>query len=400
MSHRKINLSRKALLLGVCGSGALLLSACSTVGDVWDYATTSSDSSLRTPTGYYDHTHSQELQDPLVVPSGLSNPYTDHAFDVPNQSVTEQSRLLVGEAMDVRPPVVSQVGESGIEIMSQGSEALVWFLPYNKFNVHTVNDAWTALGLALNFMKVPVAESNPASYAVATAPAWYAPDGTLYSNINEDFESPRYNQVFRINVGTSTQGVVGYSVSLVSSSPDEDNERAVAVLNPRQQSSFTVGFANSIIKALVQQQAQAEVVPDVVNVFLGRDNNDQDALFVNAPYQATWNVMRGLLSQYGFTVEEYSVSSSSLNVVYEERDPEEYRNMGLQPFNLTSGDYIVRLGVSGNQTVITFYDEDDRPLTGSTVATLYQGMSQAIVREFEVYKREGASYLAKFSEED
>ena len=73
--------------------------------------------------------------------------------------------------------------------------------------------------------------------------------------------------------------------------------------------------------------------------------------------------MRGVLSQYGFTVDEYSVSRSYIDTYYAEEDADYYRALGLEPFNIESADYIFRLAVSGEQTVITIYDSDDRPLS-------------------------------------
>ena len=139
MTHLKINPLSKALLVSVFGGSALMLSACNTVSDAWNFVTDDSDDSLRTPTGYYEHTDAQELQDPLAVPGDLSQPFTDRTLDVPPVVVSDQSRTMVGERMDVRPPVVSQVNEMGVEIMNQNGDAVVWFLPYNSFNVRTVD---------------------------------------------------------------------------------------------------------------------------------------------------------------------------------------------------------------------------------------------------------------------
>ena len=401
VTHLKINPLSKALLVSVFGGSALMLSACNTVSDAWNFVTDDSDDSLRTPTGYYEHTDAQELQDPLAVPSDLSQPFTDRTLDVPPVVVSDQSRTMVGERMDVRPPVVSQVNEMGVEIMNQNGDAVVWFLPYNSFNVRTVDEAWRMLNATLDYLKVPVAESNPNGYAIATQAADYNSSGELYDDISYNMDALRYRQVYKVNVGTSPQGQVGFYVTLISSTTaTADGDDLAVSLNPRQKQSFSVGFANSLIRGLELQQRQEEVIPDNVNVFLGRDNNNQDALLVRAPYQSTWNVMRGVLSQYGFTVDEYSVSRSYIDTYYAEEDADYYRALGLEPFNIESADYIFRLAVSGEQTVITIYDSDDRPLSGQRVAALYPGLSQAIAREFAIYKREGANYLAKFEEED
>lgn len=396
MTHLKKNCISQALLLSMFAGSAVMLSACSAVSDAWNFVYDSDGDQLRTPTGFYDHANAQEYQDPLSVPSDLTEPYADHSIDVPYVSVSDQSRTMVGERMDVRPPVVSQVNDLGLEVLEQNGDAVVWFLPYNSFNIHSVDDAWTMLNYALNFLKIPAAESDVSNYTVVTGAADYTAAGAPYDRASDDLDAARYRQVYKVNVGTAPQGLIGLYVSLQSSATNAANKS----MNLRQQQSFTVGFANTLMRGLEQQQRQEDVIPDQVNVFLGRDNNDQDALIVNAPYQATWNVMRGVLSQYGFTVDEYSVSRSSFKVDYDEEDPSFYRKQGLEPFNLEGEEYLFRLAVSGEQTLITIYDKDDHPLKSQVVAALYPGLSQAIAREFAIYRQQGANYLAKFKEDD
>lgn len=396
MTHLKKNYISQALLLSLFGGSAFMLSACNAVNDAWNFIYDDSGDQLRTPTGFYEHANAQEYQDPLSVPSDLAEPYVDHSIDVPYVNISEQSRTMVGERMDVRPPVVSQVNDLGLEVLEQNGDAVVWFLPYNSFNIHSVDDAWTMLNYALNFLKIPAAESDASNYTIVTGAADYTISGTPYDRASEDLDADRYRQVYKVNVGTTPQGLVGLYVNLQSSSTNAANNS----MNLRQQQSFTVGFANSLMRGLERQQNQEDVIPDQVNVFLGRDNNDQDALIVNAPYQATWNVMRGVLSQYGFVVDEYSVSRSSFKVSYDEKDPSFYRNQGLEPFNIEEAEYLFRLAVSGEQTLITIYDKDDHPLKSQVVAALYPGLSQAIAQEFAIYRQQGSNYLAKFSKED
>lgn len=397
-----LKLSSIAYALVVSGA-ALSLSACSTVGSAWDYFTNDNDPSLRTPTGYYEHATATERVDPLNVPAGMSAPYTDRSLDIPPLEPTEDSKSLIGENMDVRPPVVPQVGRSGAEIVSVNDSAIVWFVPYGKLRVTTSEQAWDYLVSVLSYLKLNVSEYSAERMALVTAPNDFNSAGELYDDASLELDALRYRQSYRVEVGHSAQGQIGYVVSLVSSETLESDSDANfnETLNLRQKRSFTVGFANTLIKTLIQQTTPQELIPDNVNVLLARDHNDQDALLVQAPYNSTWNVMHGVLSQYGFVVSKYSVSSSSYTVELTEEDPEFYQNLGIQSFNLESGEYIVRLGVGpNNTTTITFFNEDDRPLSAINVAALYSGMAKAISQEFAKYKVNPAEYIAKFAEED
>lgn len=400
LSSLKLNSVAYALLVS---GAALSLSACSTVGSAWDYFTNDNDPSLRTPTGYYEHTDVTERVDPLNIPAGLDNPYTDRSLDIPPLEITPESASLVGENMDVRPPVVPQIGRVGVEIVSVNDSAIIWFLPYGRLAVNSNEQAWSYLNSVINFLKLRVSEYSEDRMALATAPSDFNASGEPYDEASLETGALRYKQSYRVEVGHSAQGQIGYVVSLVSSDTlkSDDDSSFHETLNQRQKRSFTVGFANTIVKTLILQTSPQELIPDNVSVLLSRDHNDQDALLVKAPYSSTWNVMHGLLSQYGFKVSKYSVSSSSYTVKFTEEDPEFYQNLGVQSFNLESGEYVVRLGVGpNNTTTITFFNEDDKPLPAISVAALYSGMSQAIAKEFVKYKLEPANYVAKFSEED
>ncbi len=398
LSNLKLSSLAVALALG---TGAVALSACSAVSDTYDYLMDTNDSQKKEPTGYYQHAFAQEYQDPLQVPADLGQPYTDTSFTVPEVAVTKESRTLVGGNMDVRPPVVAQVSELGVEVTNSDQDAVLWFMPYNQFGVQNEKDAWDLLTASLGFMQIPVANADTERLILDTAAFDYNAYGEPYDTVSMNFEAPRYSQTYKIQVGHAMSGQVGYYIALITSSTlTSDGELVGERLNLRQKSSFAVGMGNSIIKAMMLQSQAKEEIPDTIQVLLSRDNNDQDALIVKAPYTSTWNVLRGLLEQYSFTIDEYSISRSNYKVEVNEEDPEFYRALGVEPFGLESGTYIVRLAVAGDNTVITFYDEDDKPLPTTKVAGLYAGFAQALQQEFAVYKREGAAYLAKFIEED
>ena len=264
-------------------------------------------------------------------------------------------------------------------------------------NVRTTNDAWQYLGAALDYLKIPVAEVRADQMLLATASKTYNDYGQVYNESIDD-DNAKFNQIYTVRVVSSNQGTVGLLITLVNSV--SDSKGSSAILNSRQKRSFTTGFANELISALALQQRTFQAIPDYIEPVLGRDNNNQDAIIVNAPYEAVWNVMRGVLSQYGMEINEYSVSRSSITFTLEEEDADFYTSQGIRPFGLESNKYIVRIAVAGNHSVLTFYDEDDKPLSGVQVATLYNGFSAAIVKEFAAYKSEGANYLAKFADED
>lgn len=407
MSSLKI---RTVALVAAASAASILLSACSTVSDAWDSVTSDSDSSLRTPTGYYEHAESRQKADPLKVPVGLSTPYTDHSLDIPPLMANKVSQSFIGENADVRPPVIGQTSEIGANIVSNGDNAIVWFQPYGKLNVTTPQQAWTLLKASLSYLKIPVKKVDDQNYSIVTGYADYDSTGALYDDVSDDVGARRYREAFSIDVGYSktpglgqgyNQRQIGLFISLAGASiKDSDGDAVNDKLNVIQKRNFTVGFGNTIVNALAKQTAPAEIIPDRVQVLLGRDNNGQNAFIVNVPYEATWNVMRGVASNYSFTLQEYSVSRSSITFKNSEENADFYRKMGVSPVVLDSGKYIFRLGVNGNQTIITIYNEDDKPLDAAKVAALYPGISSIITKEFGAYKRDSRNYIAKLTQSE
>lgn len=382
-------------------SGAIWLSACSSVNDAWSSLVNDNDPSLRTPTGYYEHATAKELADPLDVPNVLSKPYTDHSLDIPNITPSSTSVGLIGENMDVRPPVVSQIGTFGVDLIKEDKSVIVWFMPHNNLNINDVTQAWNEVNLALDQLSISKDQVDDFHYSIVTSSRDYNISGEPYDSISEDIGALRYKQAYQVEVGSVSNGQVGINITLLESNTfDSDGDPLEDELNQRQKSSFMVGFANNLLQKIYQNSQPTELVPEDILITLERDNNDQDAIMVTAPYAATWDVLQGVLSNYSFSIDKYSVSRSMFNVEYDEEDPEYYQALGVSSFGLESDDYIVRVGVSGEQKVaITFYTKKDKPLDTAAVARLYPAFSQALSLEFAKYKREGATnYIAKLSQ--
>lgn len=404
--------SRTVALVAAASAGAaVLLSACSTVSDAWDSITDDSDSSLRTPTGYYEHTDSRQQADALKVPAGLAKPYVDHSLDIPVVQTTKTSQSFVGENMDIRPPVIGQTSELGANIVSNGENAIVWFQPYGKLRVTTPEQAWTLLKASIAYLNIPVKNVDDRNFSIVTGLADLDATGSIYDDVNEDVGARHYRQSFRIDVGYSktpglgqgyNQRQIGYFITLNNGNvTDSDGDAVKDKFNTIQRRNLAVGFGNTIINAVAKQTAPAEIIPDNVQVLLGRDNNGQNAFIVNAPYNAAWNVMRGVVNdKYGFSLQEYSVSRSSITVKYSDESADFYRNQGVSPVILDSGKYIIRLGVNGDKTIVTIYDEDDKPLSAQKVAALYPGISSLITKEFGAYKRDSRNYVAKLTQSE
>ena len=97
------------------------------------------------------------------------------------------------------------------------------------------------------------------------------------------------------------------------------------------------------------------------------------------------NLLRDLFPRYEWTILEDSVNKSYLKLETEEEDADFYHERGVDSFALEDGEYYVRVGIDGDKSIITFYDDDDMPLSSTVLSHIYSGFSQALIKEYQNY---------------
>ncbi len=364
------------------------LAGCSTIRNWWQMYDGDVDTTLREPTGYYEHAEVKDAGDQLVVPPGLNQPAQDRSMTLP--LLTTAVRGPVGEEMDVRAPVVQLRSSSGVKTQWAAGESIVWLNSGDKVNASTEAEAWQLLLQVLARMGLQPGQITPGAYEMTTMAADFNEFGTPIMLTTSASDALRYRQVYRIRIGRNASGDIGIATSLIGSMTIASTgifsfrtTRTLSdILTPAELQRFATGFSNQIVKSLDEAGAEPELISGNVSVTLDRDNNNQDCFVVSSSYQTTWDVLRNMLPDYGFEITEYSVSHSSLTADYSEPDSDFFREQGLDDFALPEGTYIIRVSIDGDRTFITFYDEDDKPLRAAMVARLYPGFSAALSRAF------------------
>lgn len=390
MSYFKITVLAAALAVTASG-----LSGCNSINYLWQLYDGDVDTSLREPTGYYEHAKVKNNTDQLVVPQGLAVPVKDRNMEMPDTPVLLSSAAApVGEDIDVRAPVVQLRSQSGVQTQWAAGESIIWLNPYGRQNVADEAEAWNLLLNVLATIGVQPGEQTPGAYELTTMAADYNEFGTPVSVAGLPDDALRYRQVYRIRIGRGADGNIGIATSVIGSMTIAsagwfslfNTSRSLSdILTPAELERFATGFNNNIIRGLDEVNAVQEALPEHVTVTMDRDNNEQDCFAVSAPYQATWNVLRRMLPDWGFEITEYSVSHSTINVDYDEPDSDEFRARGVDNFGLEDGEYIFRVSIDGQRTFITLYDEDDKPVRTEVLTRLYPGFSRALTQAFAAY---------------
>lgn len=382
MSRNKIK--KLAALVAIGAIPALTLSGCVTIRNYWqEYF--GMDKSSREPTGYYEHSDAEVTNNRIVVPQSLDNPGINPELQIP---VINKKLLTgpVGEAVDVRAPTAPYRSDVGCHTQWSSGEAIVWFENDGSHGIKTEDDAWMLLASVLKTMNVAVGKIAQGQYVLTTIARDFTEFGKPYDDTDADLGLKRYKQIYQIRVGRNAQGEIGIATKLVGSMTSlSSGTKMKDVLDMIEQERFAMGFSNQIIHEIDTKNQQSAYDPDNLIVSLGQDNNNHDAILVEAPFETTMELLNGMLPRCGWKITSHSVAKAEYEVEVLDSADDLIKLGANIRLDIKHGKYKIRLGIHGSSTAITFYDEKDAPLPSQAVSRLYPGFADVLVDEFKSY---------------
>lgn len=382
MSRNKIK--KLAALVAIGAIPALTLSGCVTIRNYWqEYF--GMDKSSREPTGYYEHTDAEVTNNRIVVPQSLDNPGINPELQIP---VVNKKLLTgpVGEAVDVRAPTAPYRSDVGCHTQWSSGEAIVWFENDGSHGIKTEDDAWMLLASVLKTMNVAVGKIAQGQYVLTTIARDFTEFGKPYDDTDADLGLKRYKQIYQIRVGRNAQGEIGIATKLVGSMTSlSSGTKMKDVLDMIEQERFAMGFSNQIIHEIDTKNQQSAYDPDNLIVSLGQDNNNHDAILVEAPFETTMELLNGMLPRCGWKINSHSVAKAEYEVEVLDSADDLIKLGANIRLDIKHGKYKIRLGIHGSSTAVTFYDEKDAPLPSQDVSRLYPGFADVLVDEFKSY---------------
>lgn len=382
MSRNKIK--KLAALVAIGAIPALTLSGCVTIRNYWqEYF--GMDKSSREPTGYYEHTDAEVTNNRIVVPQSLDNPGINPELQIP---VVNKKLLTgpVGEAVDVRAPTAPYRSDVGCHTQWSSGEAIVWFENDGSHGIKTEDDAWMLLASVLKTMNVAVGKIAQGQYVLTTIARDFTEFGKPYDDTDADLGLKRYKQIYQIRVGRNAQGEIGIATKLVGSMTSlSSGTKMKDVLDMIEQERFAMGFSNQIIHEIDTKNQQSAYDPDNLIVSLGQDNNNHDAILVEAPFETTMELLNGMLPRCGWKINSHSVAKAEYEVEVLDSADDLIKLGANIRLDIKHSKYKIRLGIHGSSTAITFYDEKDAPLPSQDVSRLYPGFADVLVDEFKSY---------------
>ncbi len=382
VSRNKIK--KLAALVAIGAIPALTLSGCVTIRNYWqEYF--GMDKSSREPTGYYEHSDAEVTNNRIVVPQSLDNPGINPELQIP---VVNKKLLTgpVGEAVDVRAPTAPYRSDVGCHTQWSSGEAIVWFENDGSHGIKTEDDAWMLLASVLKTMNVAVGKIAQGQYVLTTIARDFTEFGKPYDDTDADLGLKRYKQIYQIRVGRNAQSEIGIATKLVGSMTSlSSGTKMKDVLDMIEQERFAMGFSNQIIHEIDTKNQQSAYDPDNLIVSLGQDNNNHDAILVEAPFETTMELLNGMLPRCGWKINSHSVAKAEYEVEVLDSADDLIKLGANIRLDIKHGKYKIRLGIHGSSTAITFYDEKDAPLPSQDVSRLYPGFADVLVDEFKSY---------------
>lgn len=382
MSRNKIK--KLAALVAIGAIPALTLSGCVTIRNYWqEYF--GMDKSSREPTGYYEHSDAEVTNNRIVVPQSLDNPGINPELQLP---VVNKKLLTgpVGEAVDVRAPTAPYRSDVGCHTQWSSGEAIVWFEHDGSHGIKTEDDAWMLLASVLKTMNVAVGKIAQGQYVLTTIARDFTEFGKPYDDTDADLGLKRYKQIYQIRVGRNAQGEIGIATKLVGSMTSlSSGTKMKDVLDMIEQERFAMGFSNQIIHEIDTKNQQSAYDPDNLIVSLGQDNNNHDAILVEAPFETTMELLNGMFPRCGWKINSHSVAKAEYDVEVLDSADDLIKLGANIRLDIKHGKYKIRLGIHGSSTAITFYDEKDAPLSSQEVSRLYPSFADVLVDEFKSY---------------
>ena len=362
-----------------------LLGGCTTVKDYYQRYTGELDESGREPTGYYQHADIKQYSDPVVIPQSLNVPPINEDLVVPPMPANAVNGP-VGEQMDIRAPRAPYRSESGLHTQWSSGEAILWFDKNGSHGINSEQDAWLLLGKVLKSLDIKVGEESADNYELTTAARDFNEFGQPYSPADLAAGAPRYRQIYRLRIGRNYDDSLGIATQMIGSMTMLSSGYLMPdLLDPIELQRFAMGFSNNIIHIIEDQNRVQTQGPQELNVILDTDKNGHACFVVDSSYEMTMNMLRDLFPRYEWVILEDSVNKAYLKLETEEEDADFYHERGVDSFALEDVEYYVRVGIDGDKSIITFYDDDDMPLPQSTLSRIYSGFSQALIKEFENY---------------
>lgn len=336
----------------------------------------SSDTERKQANRDFDYTQQTLAPGSLKIPQGLQAPDFSSDYRIPPLRQAGQPGLL-GSQVDVRPPVQILNLTAGSRGEFSQQAVSLWFSP-RSVNQKLDEELWRLLFSFLSERNIPVASLEAGGKRLDTS--WFATTPAMETWTEESDDPLMLRQRYRFSLENDPgRHRTGLKLQLLEQEIYRDGEKSAAPLSSLEQRRHAVQLMNQVSAYIDKRlrtdssQGQAGRIP----LLLGLDGNGLTAWLADAGFEPTWRRLLAVLPGLGFTVTSNQESLGLIVADYEDPDSHFWQFGQPSGFGLASGSYRLQLGDLGQQTSITLFNADKKPVEKEVVSKMYLSLAKA-----------------------
>ncbi len=221
---------------------------------------------------------------------------------------------------------------------------------------------------------------------------WYTSDYSFNKitpeRLSEDEDIVEYRTKYAVSVTRNDANhYVQMDVELTNIKAYHESRRIYLDTSEFVQNRFASFFLKDFMDSLITERhhsadAGATVVDRAYHtVTLGKDANNQYAWVVSGSFDAIWPKFIKMLPKYGFAILFEEKIRGIVDTNYDEEDEDFFLEQGVDNFVIEDDKYRFQVGVKGEDTIITIFNNDKQPLADELFLKMYGGFAKALEKE-------------------
>lgn len=340
-----------------------------------------------TATGSYKYLKAEQ-QPKMQVPDELNQPEFSDEYALPTLG-QGADKGLVGRDLRIVSPALVHPLVTGSHVQ-EGSEGAVVTFDQVDDRQPLSQAIWNAVKSFLDKQNVGISQFDEAQNVLVT-------DWFVLSEEVEDEDSPWYawssdidaekKRRFKFMLDVKPHGRTASLRTELVEFEQQLGDNTVTEINDFARHREEVDILNEVISHY-EYQIQLDNNRRIAEIRQGLQtemsfNKDGDpAILVKGQYDVVWPRMLLVLRKLGFDVKDLDKSTGLLFVTFNGDDDGWWNNLFSGDSELLDeGDYRLQIARSGNNTTVTFMDDESQPFTAKEVTDLYDPFSEVMTQD-------------------
>ncbi len=304
------------------------------------------------------------------LPEGAIRPTGDDAFKLPQERPSGD----IGEALNIQSPLQLLALASGSRLDDKNKVSKIWF---DKTAVIEDLPKFTFDALQSYLKSNKVVDSNIDEQKKSVQTGWITDvrEGSFWS-WGDDSSSTSYKFltaqqdrangfVTIVNVKLTGHQRNGKDVPLSTMTKNEVNRAETTFLNDYI-------YHYQLVQEVLMKKASIARKSDFT-LTVGANEQGQQVFHSAKAIDTVWVHFRTLVESLGFTVDDFDRSGKKLFVTYVEQEQGFWDSIwgdDVVQLSLPPAQYVLKVTTKDKQSAVTFYDENEQPLSGAQIQSM------------------------------